>query len=192
MAETGCYADFTLPSAPDPAQISKINALYKCGLPLNKRAPHRRGRDLKSGHPPAVFPLMVQGPLGFHFLRSGAVLRPYIENSGFMSSNPPTLERFQRWRSTGISVIGQPDWVFVKLHCHGMDPRDRDVMLGRARQQFLGDLVRAARMKRSFSLHFVSAREMVNIILAACDGRTGNPSDYRDYRLQLIHPSLAP
>jgi len=35
-------------------------------------------------------------------------------------------------------------------------------------------------------LHFVSAREMVNIILAACDGREGNPGDYRDYRLKPI------
>jgi hypothetical protein len=26
---------------------------------------------------------------------------------------------------------------------------------------------------------------MVNIILAACEGRMGNPGDFRDYRLQL-------
>ena len=40
LADTGCYADFTLP-APSPAQISKINSLYECAMPLNRRAPHR-------------------------------------------------------------------------------------------------------------------------------------------------------
>src|SRR5262249_36857292 len=46
LAETGCYADFTLPSAPDPTQVGKINSLYECALPLDHQAPHRRGRDL--------------------------------------------------------------------------------------------------------------------------------------------------
>ena len=29
--------------------------------------------------------------------------------------------------------------------------------------------------------------EMVNMILAACDGREGEPGDYRDYRLRRLH-----
>src|SRR4029078_10711953 len=28
LRETGCYADFTMPSAPDPAQTRKINSIY--------------------------------------------------------------------------------------------------------------------------------------------------------------------
>jgi hypothetical protein len=38
---------------------------------------------------------------------------------------------------------------------------------------------------RRETIHFVTAREMVNIIWAACDGRDGNPGEYRDYRLKL-------
>jgi hypothetical protein len=34
-------------------------------------------------------------------------------------------------------------------------------------------------------VHFVTAREMVNIALAACDGNSGNPGQYRDYRFRL-------
>src|SRR5260370_41758858 len=68
LADTGCYADFTLP-APSSAQISKINALYECALPLNQRAPHRRGKDLQCGQPPRSFPLIVQGPLLLDFGR---------------------------------------------------------------------------------------------------------------------------
>jgi len=41
-------------------------------------------------------------------------------------------------------------------------------------------------------LHFATAREMTNMLLAACDGREGNPGDYRDYRLkrfaEVSHP----
>jgi hypothetical protein len=36
----------------------------------------------------------------------------------------------------------------------------------------------------------VSAREMANVILAACDGHEGNPGDYRDYRLKRVRPSV--
>jgi hypothetical protein len=32
-------------------------------------------------------------------------------------------------------------------------------------------------------LHYLTAREMYNVALAAMDGRTGNPADFRDYVL---------
>jgi hypothetical protein len=44
--------------------------------------------------------------------------------------------------------------------------------------------------QRGEILHFVSAREMVNIILAACDEREGNPAEYRDYRLQRVRTRI--
>src|ERR1700737_607950 len=69
LADTGCYADFTLPAAPSSAQVSKINALYESGVPLNECAPHRRGKDLEVGRAPRIFPLMIQGPLGIDFSR---------------------------------------------------------------------------------------------------------------------------
>ncbi len=189
LAETGCYADFTLPSAPDRAQVTKINSLYECGLPLNKRAPHRRGRDLRVGCRPAVFPLIVEGPLMPNFAkRAMGMPFPSIENGDLSAANPPTLERLQLWRAAGVSVRNRPEWLFIKLHCHGMDPRDDDVMLGPKLQQFLQRVVEGAQHNPHDHLHFVTAREMVNIILAACDGRQGNPGDHRDYRLRLITP----
>jgi hypothetical protein len=36
---------------------------------------------------------------------------------------------------------------------------------------------------RHFVLHYVSAREMFNIVKAAEAGRSGNPNDYRDFVL---------
>jgi len=177
LAETGCYADLTLPSAPHPAQVTKVNALYECALPLHERAPHRKGRDLVCGRPPQIFPLIVQGPLGLDFGRW-----PCLENGELTTLHPPTLRRLSLWCRPAISVIGRPDWLFIKLHCHGMNPRDGAAMFGTSLRQFLEELTKKA---PAYRVHFVTAREMVNIILAACDGREGDPGTYRDYRLRL-------
>jgi hypothetical protein len=190
LADAGCYADFTLPSAPSAAQISKINSLYECGLPLERRAAHRRGRDLRVGHAPRVFPLIVQGPLMLNVSAKHSRRIPVgIENSEISAGNPPTLKRFRLWWDASIQVAGRSDWLFMKLHCHGMDPRDESAMLGPAMQKFLRELTDLEKDSGKFRLHFVTAREMVNIILAACDGQEGNPENYRNYRFQLITPA---
>jgi len=95
------------------------------------------------------------------------------------------MQRFRRWQRANITVKGRPAWIFIKLHCHGMDPRDHAAMYGEPLQRFLRDLTEHARAAGEYRLHFVTAREMVNIILAACDGKEGSPGDYRDYRLKL-------
>jgi hypothetical protein len=185
LSDTGCYADLTLPTASfHPAQIAKINSLYECALPLNRRAPHRQGRDLEQGRWPQILPLIVQGPL---MLRLGSPRSRTlsIENGAITRRNPLSLSRLRLWKQAAISVRGKPDWLFIKLHCHGMDPTQRDVVLGEPMRKFLRELVEGA-VQRGEILHFVSAREMVNIMLAACDGREGTPGEYRDYRFKRL------
>jgi len=190
LAETGCYADMTLPSAPHPTQTAKVNSLYECALPLAERAPHRRGRDLRRGRAPETFPLIIQGPLGLNFERRvRGVPVPYIENGALTTRYPPTMRRLRLWRQAAITVGGRPDWVFIKLHCHGMDPNDESAMTGELIKTFLRELTEEARTSGAFKLHFTTAREMTNIILAACDGREGSPGEFRDYRLKLITPA---
>jgi hypothetical protein len=65
-----------------------------------------------------------------------------------------------------------------------MDPHQRESVMGEFMQRFLSELTEGAKDRREI-IHFVTARQMVNIIWAACDGREGNPGDYRDYRLKL-------
>ncbi len=187
LAETGCYADFTLASAPNPAQVGKINALYECALPLNQRAPHRRGWDLHRGRAPKIFPLIIQGPLMLDFSRRrGGWPVPSIENGALTAVTPATMARLRLWQQAMVTVRGRPDWIFIKLHCHGMDPRDKAAMLGAPMQQFLQELEEGARGGSEYRTHFVTAREMVNIALAACEGHEGNPADYRDHRFRPI------
>src|SRR5262249_14114275 len=148
--------------------------------PAGHTARDWRGTDPPRGRSRRVFPLIFQGPLGFRL--SGGRLR--IENGELTGRHPPTLERFHFWERAAIRVDGRPDWIFIKLHCHGMDPRDESAMFGESLRRFLRELTEWARASGKVRLHFVAAREMANIALAACDGRDGNPGEFRDYRLQ--------
>jgi hypothetical protein len=185
LFETGCYADMTYPTSVfHPAEVRKINSLYECALPFEQRAPQRCGRDLEAGRPVSKFPFIIEGPWMLDLDRSSRNGWGKVENGALTHINPPTLRRLELWKNAGIVVKGRPDWVFIKLHTHGMDPNDMDTVLREPMQRFLQGLITGAR-DRGEILHFVSAREMVNIILAACDGREGNPGEFRDYKYRL-------
>jgi len=186
LAETGCYSDFTLPTGLlHPAQTAKINSVYECALPLEQAAPHRKGRDLIVGRSPEILPLMVQGPLVTDRKRSLSSMRLILETGAITRPNPPTLHRLSLWKQARVHVEGRPDWLFIKLHCHSMDPTQKDALIGDSFRKFLGELVGGAG-ERKETLHFVTAREMTNILLAACEGREGNPGKYRDYRFLRV------
>ena len=191
LADTGCYGDFTMPSAPNSSQVSKINSIYECDRPLNRRAAHKSGQTLRVGHPQPKFPLMVQGPLLLHLWRDGR-FRPTIETGEIASYAPPSVQRLGLWRRASVCIDGRPEWCFVKLFCHSMAPWDTATLLGEPMSGFLQQLLQAERESGDFQLHFVSAREMVNIALAACDGKAGNPAAYRDYRLRPFHSTADP
>jgi hypothetical protein len=189
LADTGCYADLTLPAAAfHAAQIGKVNSLYECSLPLDCQAPHRQGQDLRAGRPPRIFPLVIQGPLMLDFDRHARNGIARLENAALTAANPPSLRRLQLWKKAAITIQGRPDWLFIKLHCHSMDPTQQEAVLGAALQQFLSEFVETAPQRQEV-IHFVTAREMANIIWAACDGREGDPGQYRDYRLKLARAS---
>ena len=58
-----------------------------------------------------------------------------------------------------------------------------DVLLGPPTVQMYEYLASKYNDGIQYVMHFVSAREMYNIIKAAEAGETGNPNDYRDYVL---------
>lgn len=184
LAKTGCYVDMTYPAGiAHPAQVPVVNSIYECALPLNTRAPHRRARALRAGRSASRLPIIVQGPLMIYFERASRRFAR-TDDGALTKANPPSLSRLDRWKRAAITVAGRPDWIFIKLHAHSMDPTDTETLLEMPTQHFLKELVESARERKEV-LHFASAREMANIILAACDGREGNPGDYRDYRYRL-------
>ncbi|MGA9355685.1 MAG: hypothetical protein WBV46_18500 [Terriglobales bacterium] len=186
LGETGCYADFTMPSSVwHPAQTAKVNSIYECRLPLDRVAPQSKGRNLAVGRAPKTWPLIVQGPLVTDLAGSLSAKKPVIENGAITGVAPMSLRRLGLWKKARVRVEGRPDWLFIKVHCHSMDPTQQEAVIGNQFRNFLDQFVNGA-ADRKETLHFVTVREMTNIILAACDGRDGNPGDYRDYRFRPI------
>lgn len=185
LADTGCYADFTLPSAPDQSQVPRINAIYECGHPLDQARPHRDGPGLRVGRRPS-YPLIFTGPLVFDWSRRVRGLPiPRVDDGALAQNYPLTLERFQRWRGAHIGVAGRPEWVFIKLYSHGFFEWDQDAMIGEQMRRFMGEVLEFAG-RSDLKIHFASAREVFNMVMAAVDGHSGNPHDYRDYKLREI------
>jgi hypothetical protein len=185
LRETGCYADFTLPSAPSPAQTRTINQIYYASDDPQRPKSHDTGMPIGSGPPPDRALLLVQGPLLLNWDQSRLGLVPRIENACLQGSQPPTLNRLWLWLRARIQVPARPDWFFVKLHTHGAEPGSVDTVLGEPMVRFHADLAEYARQRPRFHFHYVTAREMYNLIKAAEAGWQGNVIDALDYELVL-------
>jgi hypothetical protein len=181
LQEAGCYADFTMPSAPHPAQTATINSIYYA-TPSDQPKSHDHGRPARAGvADPGGF-LLIQGPLGLNWRWRKWKLLPRVENADLTPRNPPTLGRLRLWLDLNIHVQGRPEWLFAKLHTHGGLPRNMEMLLGSQTRDFHGSLPQFAAAHPGFHFHYVTARELVNIVHAAEAGKTGNPADYRDFR----------
>jgi hypothetical protein len=186
LAETGCYADLTLPAAPLQPQTPRINALYQCGRPLDEPVPHWTGKSLRVGAK-ITWPVLLTGPLVFDWSRRKRGLpAPRIDDGALTASYPLTPERLRRWRGAGICVRGRPEWVFIKLYCHGFFTNDQAATIGEPARRFLQEALELADRDGRFKIHFATAREAFNIALAAVDGHSGEPGLYRNYRLRPI------
>ncbi len=186
LADTGCYADFTLPSVPFQSQVPRINAIYKCGHSLSEAKPHRSGPNLSLGDQ-LKLPIIFTGPLVFDWTRRVHGLPiPRVEDGALAQNYPLTLDRFKRWRSAGIGVKGRPDWIFIKLYSHGFFDWDQDIMIGEQMKRFMGQVLDMAERTGEFKIHFASAREAFNMVSAAVEGQNGEPGAYRDYKLRQI------
>jgi hypothetical protein len=186
LADTGCYADFTLPSAPDRSQVPRLNAIYQCGNPLDEARPHRSGPDVRVGSKPQL-PIIFTGPLVFDWSRRVRGLPiPRLEDGALAENYPLTLNRFNNWRNAHISVAGRPEWIFIKLYSHGFFEWDQDAMIGDQLKRFMTEVLELSEQTREFKVHFASAREAFNMVMAAVDGLGGEPGQYRDHRLRQI------
>jgi hypothetical protein len=185
LKDTGCYADLTLPSAPHVSQVARLNAIYNCGHDLTKRKPHRSGPSLRVGEEPSL-PVMLTGPLVFDWSRRKFGLVPRLENSALTAKFVMTPSRLERCRNARIAVRGRPDWVFIKMYCHGFFDADQPAVIGAVMRRALEDCLELAERTSRFKLHFATSREAYNMIIAATDNQTGEPGEYRDYRLKQI------
>jgi hypothetical protein len=185
LRAAGCYADFTMPSAPHPTQTRIINSLYYA-RETDRPKSHDNGIHAEVGSTGGLRDqpdqlLCVQGPLALNFEKRKWGVLPRLENAELSGANPPSIERFNLWKRQGICVRNRPNWVFIKIHTHAALERNMPALLGDPAHRFHEAL--ATELSGGIRLHYVSAREVANLIHAAEDGYTGNPKDYRDLLL---------
>ena len=118
--------------------------------------------------------------------RVGGFPLPRLDDGALTTNYPLTPARLERWRRASIGVRGRPQWIFVKLYCHGFFPNDTEHTIGEPIRRFLANELEESARTGDFVIHFVTAREAFNIAMAAVDGRDGDPGQYRDYRLRPV------
>lgn len=182
LFETGCYADFTFPSAPDESQPSVINQIYWPNGDLRRARGHHQGKRARVGEEFGDRLLMIEGPLALLPRLARVPLR--LENAAVTAHDPGTPSRVASWIAQDIHVQGRDEWVFVKVHTHGAAEKEASSLLGEPGRAMHRELARHYNDGARWKLHYVSAREMYNIAMAAMAGETGDPHDFRNYRLR--------
>lgn len=165
LQQTGCYADFTMPSAPSDTQIKIINSIYyakdRGGCPKS----HDHGILAKAvSNSPEDHLLLVQGPLLPDWSDRKFGVLPRVENGDLHGGRPPSAERFRNWLKAGVHVTGRPDWTFVKLHTHGCKDGNLEMWLGPDAEKFHADLARETKQHPNLRYYYVTAWEMAQLV----------------------------
>lgn len=187
LRDTGCYADMTLPSAPDRSQVAVTNSIYVYGGDPEKAMPHAFGYRLNGNGKNVRLPLIMTGPLAFDMRTRFP--RPRLDDGALTAALGNEMSRFDRWCRANITVGHRSDVLFVKLYCHGFFDQDQSYSIGDEAARFFGEIVERGAKSGRYTVHFASAREMFNIAMAVARGKTGNVNQYRNFLLKPIMAS---
>lgn len=181
LTEEGCYADFTFPSLHE-AQPSKINSIYYVKDNPMRPKSYNTGINVRVGGEEWGDLMLIQGPIGIRFKKKyGLPFFPMIEAAELEGSSILNLQRMELWLKANIHVQGRPEWLFIKLHTHGAMKQNFEHNFGKMADNFFTEIEKKYNNPEDGYLHYVTAREMFNIIKAAEAGVSGNPANYRDY-----------
>jgi hypothetical protein len=177
LRELGAYANFTFP-APGPmnpiitdsifyVEDDEFSSSYKD--PNNIRA-------VQVNQPEFGDLMIIEGPA----TNTNIGARSHVVDVA-------TLQRMDEWVDHRVHVLGQDDWLFVKVFTHGCAgnlPYNQllwDALFGDRMDSFYTDIEAKYNDGINWKLHYVSAREMYNIVKAAEAGMAGDPGQYRDF-----------
>jgi len=182
LKECGCYADFTFPSLGKP-QPATINKIYYVKDDPDRPKSYNYGKELKAGGAPWGDLLMIQGIIGLRWKKNQGCKKIALEVSDLDGDKAPSHERIDYWINHAITIPGRPEWKFLKLHVHGAPENSwKSILLDDAHRMYQY-LETKYNDQENYILHYVTAREMYNILKAAEAGKHGNPNDYRNYEL---------
>jgi hypothetical protein len=176
LLSKGCYADFTFPAwGPMQPQImtAKIFCSHDC--------PEPKSYDIASnirmpgaGNPPAQNELIIfEGPWN---------------STNIDYNEAPSIARMHDWVNYYVHVTDKPNWVFVKVYTHSAPSLDYSSgysnLVGTTADNFYSGIETFYNDGANYKLHYCTAREAYNIAMAVAEGvATGEPGDYRDYKI---------
>lgn len=169
LKESGCYADFTYPSAPDITQPPIINSIYFASDISGRARAHEQGYYAKRGVWSDNDLLMIQGPLTLNWRQRRYGLLPIVENGLLSSTSRFSPQRADLWIKNGVSIPGLPNHLFVKLFTHGaVDHTIRYFFPEDGLSQMWSYLESKYNDGKRYRLYYVSAWEMYSTIKDLC------------------------
>jgi hypothetical protein len=179
LHETGCYGDFTPSSSARKSRHLHKQVQHPADAPALSR--DRLGHVGESHRRDSAL-LAIPGPRALDWSRRRLGFLPSIDDGCLNERRPASPSRLRNWLRAGVRATARPDWSFVKLYTDGADEANMEVLLGDAMVRFHEGL--AAWAERSSGLiqfHYVTAREMANLAIAAQAGWAGDVSGALDH-----------
>ncbi len=169
LKETGCYADFTFPSAPDITQPPLVNSIYfAADIPGQPRA-HERGYAAKRNFWSEKDLLLIQGPLVLNWRNRRYKIFPTIEHGGLSYTARFNPDRAACWVKTAVSISGIPDHIFIKLFTHGaIDQTIRYLFNEDGFAELWSFMENKYNDGKNYRLYYVTAYEMYRTIKNLC------------------------
>jgi hypothetical protein len=166
LVSLGCYADFTLPSAPEQSQSRLVNTIYWAVDDPRCPKSHDTGTPVRISDPGSAGALlMIPGPLALRW--EGKRWMPRIERGEISFNDLPTPSRVSQWIRTAPRIGSD---VFIKLFTHGTQERNSSVLLSGALDRVL-ELMTKQTAQWGQSLYFVSAAQMRDAVEAILSSR---------------------
>jgi hypothetical protein len=185
LREEGCYADFTFPSWQHTSQPRQVNSIYVARDDPSKPKSYDRGKAVRVRQREVSGLLLVQGPLVPYIGKGKHGLKVAVDDGDLAAYRRYSSDRLDRWVRAGIHVQGRPDRIFIKLHTHGAPDANRAALLDGDLEALFSDAEARYNDGKRFRLHYVTAREMVNIVMATAAEAGENLSHARDFLLPV-------
>jgi hypothetical protein len=154
LKQSGCYADFTMPSGNSPTQARLLNTIYWVTDDPGRPKSYDTGIPLRPGGGEEGDLLMIPGPFG---VRWRGRLMPRLESGEIAVQDLPTPYRVRRWLDLAPQVGGD---LFLKLHTHGNQERNSAALLLDGGLDLLYSGIQQEASRRGAGYYFVTAWEM--------------------------------
>jgi len=155
LHDLGCYADFTLPAAPDPCQTGPVNTIFRVRDDPHRPRSHSRGRAVRPGLPAWGDLTVIPGPLGLSW-SDRPLWRPRLETGELAGYALPTAARVRSWLTLAPRIGSH---AFLKLFGHGAQERNSMPLLSDGFDALFESLARESRAIGA-SLRYVSPWEL--------------------------------